>query len=162
MSGSFDIEKRFEQLKSLEIVCDLNKHECVKRGQYEGYRSEVDNEKSMTETFVSIQMVSNFPAWRGVPIILSTGKAFAEKFTEIRIKYKNNQEKIFKIEHEPDTYGVIMRDAIESKRDLFVSSFEVLETWRILDVVQKKWEKSEDDLVIYKKGSNFEEVAKLL
>ena len=55
-----------------------------------------------------------------------------------------------------------MRDAIESKRDLFVSSFEVLETWRILDVVQKKWEKSEDDLVIYKKGSNFEEVAKLL
>ena len=158
LSGSFKAPKRYEALKNLQIVCDINKHECVKRGQYAGYREEVGNEKSMTETFVSINVISKDPAWRGVPIILSTGKAFAEKFSEIRIKYKNNQEKVFKIEHEPDTYEKVMREAIEGKHDLFVSSGEILETWRILDEIQKAWEKSGDDLVIYKKGSMIEKL----
>jgi glucose-6-phosphate 1-dehydrogenase len=158
LSGSFETSRRYEALRNLEIVCDISKHKCVKRGQYEGYREEVGNEKSMTETFVSINIISNDPAWRGVPIILSTGKAFSEKFTEIRIKYKNNQEKIFKIEHEPDTYGQVMREAIEGKHDLFVSSGEILESWRILDEIQKAWEKNGDDLVIYKKGSAIEEI----
>ena len=160
LSGSFEATSRHEALKNLEIVCDLRRHECVKRGQYEGYREEVDNEKSMTETFVSINVISKDPTCRGVPIILSTGKALALKFTEIRIKYKNDHEKIFKIEHEPDTYGRVMLEAIEGKHDLFVSSGEILETWRILDAIQKTWEKNGDDLVIYPKGSTIDEVMK--
>ena len=160
LSGSFEASMRHEALKNLEIVCDLRRHECVKRGQYEGYREEVGNEKSMTETFVSINVISKDPAWCGVPITLTTGKALALKFTEIRIKYKNDNEKIFKIEHEPDTYGRVMREAIEGKHDLFVSSGEILETWRILDEIQKTWEKNEDDLVIYPKGSTIDDVMK--
>jgi glucose-6-phosphate 1-dehydrogenase len=158
LSGSFEASSRYEALKNLQIVCDISKHECVKRGQYEGYREEVDNEKSMTETFVSINLISKDLVWRGVPIILSTGKAFAEKFTEIRIIYKDGHKKIFKIEHEPDTYERVMREAIEGKHDLFVSSGEILETWRILDEIQKSWGKNEDDLVIYKKGSAIENI----
>src|SRR3989344_3756110 len=80
LSGSFEIARREEALKNLKIVCDIRKHECVKRGQYEGYRDEVNNPNSTTETFVSINMVSMDPAWRGVSIVLSTGKAFNEKF----------------------------------------------------------------------------------
>ena len=158
LSQSFETALRYEALRNLKIVCDLQKHECVKRGQYEGYREEVGNPKSLTETFVSINIISTDPAWRGVPIILSTGKAFSEKFTEIRIKYKDGQEKIFKIEHEPDAYGRVIRAVLDGNHDLFISSPEILETWRILDAIQKTWEKSKDDLIIYKKGSSIEEI----
>jgi len=148
-------------LKNLEIVCDIGKNECVKRGQYEGYRQEVNNSKSTTETFVSINMVSNEPAWRGVSIVLSTGKAFHEKLTQIRIKYKDNSEKIFNIEHEPEAYERVIRATISGNRNLFISSGEVLETWRILDAIQKTWEKTKNDLIIYEKGSTIEEVMKM-
>ena len=160
LSGSFETAKRYEALKNLEIICDLREQECVKRGQYEGYREEVNNPKTMTETFVSINMVSNDKTWRGVPITLSTGKALSQKLTQIVIKYKDGNKKIFNIEHESDAYERVIRATIEGKHDLFVSSGEILETWRILDEIQKTWEKSGDDLIIYKKGSTVEEIIK--
>ena len=160
LSGSFETAKRYEALKNLEIICDLREQECVKRGQYEGYREEVNNPKTMTETFVSINMVSNDKAWRGIPITLSTGKALFQKLTQIVIKYKDGNKKIFNIEHESDAYERVIRATIEGKHDLFVSSGEILETWRILDEIQKTWEKSGDDLIIYKKGSTVEEIIK--
>jgi len=161
LSGSFEREARHKALANLEIVCDISKHECIKRGQYAGYRAEVGNQNSLTETFVSINLISKDPAWRGIPINLTTGKALAEKFTEIRIEYKNKEAKTFKIDHEPDTYKRVMREAIGGKHDLFVSSGEILESWRILDDVQKTWlEKKEEggDLIVYKKGSPIEEL----
>jgi glucose-6-phosphate 1-dehydrogenase len=158
LSQSFDEARRCDALKNLQIVCDLTKHECVKRGQYEGYRKEVGNEESMTETFVSVNIISEDPAWRGVPIVLSTGKAFSEKFTEIRIHYKDGSKKVFSIEHEPDAYGRVIKAVLEGNHDLFISSGEILETWRILDAIQQTWKNSKDNLVIYKKGSILEEI----
>jgi len=158
LAGSFETARRETALKNLEIVCDVTKRECVKRGQYDGYREEVNNQNSTTETFVSINLASNEPAWRGVPIILSTGKAFHEKLTQIKIKYKDNNEKIFNIKHEPEAYERVIRAVVSGDHNLFISSGEVLETWRILDQIQKMWEKSADDLMIYKKGSAIEEV----
>jgi glucose-6-phosphate 1-dehydrogenase len=158
LSQSFDEVRRYEALKNLQIVCDLTKHECVKRGQYAGYREEVGNRESMTETFVSVNLVSNDPLWRGVPIVLSTGKAFAEKFTEIRITYKDGSKKVFSIEHEPDAYGRVIKAVLEGNHDLFIGSGEILETWRILDAVQQTWKNSEDNLIIYKKGNVIAEV----
>ena len=160
LSGSFNTVKRYEALKNLQIVCDVREHECVKRGQYEGYREEVGNPKSVTETFVSINMVSNDRAWRGVSITLTTGKALSKKETQIIIKYKDGSKKIFNIGHESDAYERVIRATIEGKHDLFVSSEEILESWRILDAIQKTWENSDDDLKIYKKGSTLEEVLK--
>ncbi|MFA6586083.1 MAG: hypothetical protein WCS86_02890 [Candidatus Paceibacterota bacterium] len=158
LSQSFETTKRYEALKNLEIVCDVRKHECVKRGQYEGYREEVSNPNSMVETFVSINMVSNDKAWRGVPIVLSTGKALSEKLTQIIIKYKDGNKKIFNIEHESDAYERVIRATIEGNHDLFISSGEILETWRILDKIQRAWEDSKDDLIIYQKGSTIDEI----
>jgi glucose-6-phosphate 1-dehydrogenase len=160
LSQSFKTALRYEALKNLEIVCDVRQHECVKRGQYLGYRAEVNNSKSMTETFVSINMISNDKTWHGVPITLSTGKALSQKLTQIIIKYKDGHKKIFNIEHESDAYERVIRATIEGKHDLFISSDEILETWRILDDLQKDWENSKDDLIIYKKGSTIEEVLK--
>lgn len=158
LSGSFEMSRRTEALKNLEIVCDINKSECVKRGQYEGYREEVNNPNSMTETFVSVNLASNEPAWRGVSIVLTTGKALNEKSTQIKIKYIDGSEKIFNIEHEPDAYERVIQATISGNHDLFISSDEVLESWRILEEIQKTWKERNDDLVIYPKGSNFQTV----
>lgn len=161
LSGSFDIALREKALKNLEIVCDISKHECVERGQYEGYREEVGNKDSMTETFVSINLSSKDPAWRGVSINLTTGKAFSEKLTQIKIKYKDGSEKIFNIEHEPKAYKRVMKATMSGNHDLFISNVEVLESWRILEEIQKTWQQKKDDLIVYKKGSSLEEVKNL-
>lgn len=168
LSGSFEAIRREEALRNLGIVCDITKQDCVKRGQYEGYRAEVHNPASMTETFVSINMVSNDPAWRGVPITLATGKALREKLTQIKITYKddnenneNKREKIFNIEHEPGAYGRVLAAVMAGNHDLFISSGEILEAWRIVDVVEQSWKNSKDDLVIYSKGSGIEDVLNL-
>jgi glucose-6-phosphate 1-dehydrogenase len=161
LSGSFETESRYEALRNLAVICDISKHECVKRGQYEGYREEVNSPESMTETFVSINMVSNDKVWRGVPITLSTGKALFQKETQIIIRYSDGNKKIFNIEHEPDAYERVIRATIDGNHDLFISGPEILETWRILDAIQRTWEKSENDLVIYKKGSTVKEVLDL-
>lgn len=158
LAGSFDVARREVALRNLQIVCDIRKSECVKRGQYEGYRAEVNNPNSMTETFVSVNLASNEPVWRGVSIVLSTGKAFYEKLTQIKIKYKDGNEKIFNIEHEPGAYERVVRAILLGNHNLFSSSKEVIESWRILDAIQKTWEKSVDDLIIYKKGSTTKEV----
>lgn len=54
----------------------------------------------------------------------------------------------------PEAYEQVLFNAINSDHSLFASGEEILESWRIIDVVQKKWEMSAADLVIYKPGSN--------
>lgn len=161
LSGSFDVSRREVELNNLKIVCDINKRECIKRGQYEGYKEEVNNLNSTIETFVSINMISVLPKWHGVSIVLSTGKALHEKLTQIKIKYKDDSEKIFNIEHEPGAYERVIKAVMKSDHNLFISSEEIIESWRILDVVQKTWEKNTDGLVIYKKGSTIDEITKI-
>ncbi|MEX2006909.1 MAG: glucose-6-phosphate dehydrogenase [Candidatus Saccharimonadales bacterium] len=62
------------------------------RGQYRGYRQEVKNPGSLTETFVSMTVASSDPRWKGVPIRLTTGKCLSEKLTEIRVRFKKSDE----------------------------------------------------------------------
>jgi glucose-6-phosphate 1-dehydrogenase len=162
LAGSFDTLRRQEALRSLEIVCDITKHECVKRGQYEGYKEEVNNPHSTTETFISINLVSRDPDWRGVQIVLATGKALDKKITQIKITYQDGSIKIFDIEHEPEAYERVIRATLLGDHNLFVSSAEVLESWKILSAVQKTYQNSKDNLVIYKKGSTIEEVLNMV
>lgn len=53
----------------------------------------------------------------------------------------------------PDAYERILLDAIESNHTLFTSSLEVLESWRILEPVQKAWAINDGGLIIYQPGS---------
>ena len=55
------------------------------RGQYQGYRDEVANPRSITETFAAIRVTMDNDRWRGVPILLKTGKALREKTIEIAL-----------------------------------------------------------------------------
>lgn len=81
-------ELRLKALKQLKVT----NLKIQKRGQYQGYRQEVKNEESFVETFVSLTLESIDPAWQGVPLTLTTGKALKNKFTEIRIQYKKEKE----------------------------------------------------------------------
>lgn len=59
------------------------------RGQYAGYRDEVDIPASKVETFAAIKLTSQDARWQGVPFILETGKALGLKRTDITITFKS-------------------------------------------------------------------------
>lgn len=58
----------------------------------------------------------------------------------------------------PEAYEQVLYNAIKGDHSLFSSSEEVIETWRILDSLQKVWTASAYDLIIYKKGSIISEI----
>ncbi len=62
------------------------------RAQYMGYKEEVSNPDSTTETFAGIRVRIDSERWRDVPIIIWTGKALNEKRTEICVYFKGNGE----------------------------------------------------------------------
>lgn len=62
------------------------------RGQYKGYKQEVENPDSHTETFAGIRVQINTERWQDVPFIIWTGKALSEKKTEISIHFKGGSE----------------------------------------------------------------------
>ncbi len=82
-------EARAKALGRLKIKTDHNGF-AARRGQYAGYRNEVQNEKSAVETFVAMTLASSDPEWLDVPIELVTGKALDKKTTEVRIFYRQD------------------------------------------------------------------------
>lgn len=183
---------RYEALRGLKL-----KKDGSFRGQYKGYREEVNNVDSMTETFASINLESSDPRWQGVKINLTTGKALKEKLSFIKILYKKendheSNELLLRLqpdegisfsvwakrpgyEHQisrhslnfsfedhysalPEAYEQVLFNAINGDHSLFSSSEEVLETWKIIDSLQKAWEQNKDDLIIYEKGSIIEDI----
>lgn len=81
-------ERRLSALRSLRLQANKPIDETVWRGQYEGYRQEVNNADSVVETALYMTLESTEPKWQGVPIRILTGKAMAYKTTEIRIRYR--------------------------------------------------------------------------
>ncbi len=61
----------------------------------------------------------------------------------------------------PEAYEQVFFDAINSDHSLFASSDEILETWRILDIIQHAWGLSSDDLIFYQPGDSINEVLSL-
>lgn len=61
------------------------------RGQYQGYRQEVDSPHSVTETYAAITLYIESNRWKNVPMTLWTGKAMAEKKYQITINFRNSE-----------------------------------------------------------------------
>lgn len=53
----------------------------------------------------------------------------------------------------PHAYGTVFTDALQSKKDAFVSSEEVLASWTALKPLQELWKTSGEELFLYPKGS---------
>jgi glucose-6-phosphate 1-dehydrogenase len=62
------------------------------RGQYAGYKQEVENDDSNTETFAAIRVQIDSDRWRGVPITLWTGKSLQDKSTLVKMLFKGQAE----------------------------------------------------------------------
>lgn len=76
-----------EVMQQIESIPADKIGERVTRGQYEGYREEVNNAESMTETYAAVTVYIDSTRWQGVPIRLSTGKALSERKTEVIVSF---------------------------------------------------------------------------
>jgi glucose-6-phosphate 1-dehydrogenase len=89
-----------EKLKLLQAITPVAPNRVAAeatRGQYQGYRDEVGNRKSNTETFARLQLHIANSRWHNVPITLQTGKCLDQRFTEISITFADREG------HEPNT-----------------------------------------------------------
>jgi glucose-6-phosphate 1-dehydrogenase len=77
-------ELRLKALQSIQPATP----DLAQRAQYDTYQSEAENSGSTTETFVSVELASSAPKWKGVPLHLITGKALDKKTTEVRIHFR--------------------------------------------------------------------------
>lgn len=79
------------KLRVLQTV-QIDQTRPAVRGQYEGYKSEVNNPTSVTETYTRLHVTANTDTWRGVPITLETGKALQERRTEIELTFSTPEQ----------------------------------------------------------------------
>ncbi len=75
-------------LEQVAAIAPDHVKQLAVRGQYAGYKQEVNNVASTTETFAALTLQIDSPRWHGVPIKLLTGKALKERATEICITFK--------------------------------------------------------------------------
>lgn len=79
---------KLELLQSIKPVTDDEVGTSAIRGQYDTYRAEINNANSHTETYAAIKLAIDNDRWRDVSVLLRTGKAMAEKVTEITLVFK--------------------------------------------------------------------------
>jgi len=101
-----------EKLKTLQAIKTITPAAVTTsatRGQYQGYRSEVGNDQSITETFARLRLSIAGDDWRGVPLTLQMGKRLDERRTAIAIEFAghghNTNTLIFRIQ--PDE-GIVV------------------------------------------------------
>jgi glucose-6-phosphate 1-dehydrogenase len=79
-----------EKLKLLGAIPAIQPDDVDKsaiRGQYRGYRDEVGNPDSISETFAGLKLSIDTERWRGVPVILQAGKRLDRRSTEIAVTF---------------------------------------------------------------------------
>ena len=91
---------RDEKLKVIRALDPVD-HADIVRGQYKagndgaGYRDDVENSDSLTESFVAMKVhISNW-RWNGTPFYLRTGKRMAARMSEIVVQFKEPPHNIF-------------------------------------------------------------------
>lgn len=129
-------------------------------GQYRGYHSEPGVDKdSRTDTYSSLVFEVNDARWKGVPILVRTGKRLTRKLTAVTIEYKPKQGKrhVFQLDPHPHVanemgdYERLLLAAFDGERELFVSAAEVLNSWKAVDPFLKAAKRTKP--ILYRKGS---------
>ncbi|WP_420863360.1 glucose-6-phosphate dehydrogenase [Algirhabdus cladophorae] len=97
---------RDEKLKVIRALEAVQAHHIV-RGQYgpladeQGYREDVENARSFTESFIAMKLhIANW-RWAGTPFYLRTGKRLKAQSSEIAVVFKPAPHSIF--DDETDT-----------------------------------------------------------
>ncbi len=93
--GEFDAlsirEGRARILESLETMDAQDIVRSTLRAQYDGYTKDVGvAANSQTETFFRIESRLNLSKWRGVPIVLQSGKALEKSVVEVVVEFRHH------------------------------------------------------------------------
>jgi glucose-6-phosphate 1-dehydrogenase len=80
---------KLKLLQAVEPVRPNEVAEVAARGQYRGYRDEVANPDSTTETFARLHLHIKNDRWHNVPIVLQTGKHLDRRSTEIVVGFSD-------------------------------------------------------------------------
>lgn len=145
--------------------------EDVFRGQYgpgsemAGYRQEEGVDPNSTiETYMETTLFIDSPRWNHTPFIIRAGKRLPVKKTEITI-YLKEKEGAVVIEVQPneaiylvkngekmplktplpsgqEAYERLLKDAMEGKKDYFVSYNELAASWRLFDPILNYWKEN--------------------
>jgi len=96
----------------------------IRRGQYDGYRNEngaaADSE---TETYFRITAHINNERWRGVPFVLESGKALAQKRTEIVVYFKETMPCFCPGQHEQHHHQNVVTFRIQPSEGITIRFF---------------------------------------
>ena len=83
---------KFDLLSAVRPIAPDEVGSKAIRGQYEGYRDEVGKADSNVETFARLELAIDNDQWRGVPIVLETGKALDAKRTAVTISFRQSDD----------------------------------------------------------------------
>lgn len=83
---------KLELLRAVEAITPGNVASVAVRGQYAGYRKEVNNPESNIETYARLELRIDNDQWRDVPVVLETGKALDAKLTEISVCFRQRND----------------------------------------------------------------------
>jgi glucose-6-phosphate 1-dehydrogenase len=114
-SGAIHAARR-KLLQSVKPVPPVKINERTVRGQYDGYREEVNNSNSTTETFAGIKLFIDNERWSGVPVVIRTGKALEQRITAIDVKFKHQKGAT----HHPNKLSFIIQPNEGISLDLYV------------------------------------------
>ncbi len=129
------------------------------RGQYIGYLQEPGvKTNSNTETFFNVALELKNKNWKGVPLILKSGKALDHEEMSMEIFFKNTDTsiKFVIVSSKNDAYEKVLEYAILGEQRIFASRREVLAAWKITENIMRKWQK--EALVPYQKGSSLDNI----
>ena len=88
--------KKVEVLKAIRRPTPEEAVKHAVRGQYRGYRGEADvPQDSITPTYAALRVLVDNWRWQGVPFYLRSGKALAEKVSEVVIQFKRPPHSLF-------------------------------------------------------------------
>ncbi|HEX3081921.1 MAG TPA: glucose-6-phosphate dehydrogenase [Candidatus Saccharimonadia bacterium] len=86
-------KEKLALLESIHPIHAEHVEDVAVRGQYTTYRDEVQNPHSNVETYAAVKLEVANSRWGGVPVLLRTGKAMAEKSTEIVVIFKDRSRR---------------------------------------------------------------------
>ena len=80
-------------LESIEAIAEKDVPSMAFRGQYEGYRQEVNNPNSNIETFARLRLIIDNAQWRKTEVIVESGKSLHERNSTIQVHFSGDSEK---------------------------------------------------------------------
>lgn len=84
-------EAKLQVLSHIKPIAPNQVDACAVRGQYNGYKKEVNKPDSFVETFAALKLCIDTPRWKDVPIIIKTGKALDRKATFIKVHFRSEE-----------------------------------------------------------------------